>query len=164
MTEEDIQHLFESVQKELALSFINYIDEHRYDGKMSVSNAECDDIVSAFVAKDWAKINRYYTKFIKHPTPRPQFFEKIVDAVAKEYYIDKASIFTPSRLRIVTDARHIIMYIALTHFDLSVDDICRYMGRSRSAVTHGIHSVSEQIEFNKSYRNKVHNILERIKL
>lgn len=65
MTEEDIQFLFESVQKELALSFINHIDEHRDKGKMCVSNMECDDIISAFVAKDWAKINRYYNKYIE---------------------------------------------------------------------------------------------------
>ena len=32
---------------------------------MSVSNMECDDIISAFVAKDWAKINRYYNKYIE---------------------------------------------------------------------------------------------------
>ena len=65
MTEEDVKFYFEIVQKELGLSFINYIDEHRDKRKMSVSNMECDDIISAFVAKDWAKINRYYNKYIE---------------------------------------------------------------------------------------------------
>lgn len=65
MTEEDIQFYYECIRKNLALSFINYIDEHRDKGKMCVSNMECDDIISAFVAKDWAKINRYYNKYIE---------------------------------------------------------------------------------------------------
>lgn len=65
MTEEDAKIYFESVQKGLGLSFINYIDEHRDKGKMCVSNMECEDIISAFVAKDWAKINRYYNKYIE---------------------------------------------------------------------------------------------------
>lgn len=48
-----------------ALSFINYLDAHRYEGKMCVSNEECEDIGDAFHNAMWDKLHRYYCKYIE---------------------------------------------------------------------------------------------------
>lgn len=48
-----------------ALSFINYLDAHRYEGKMCVSNGECEDIEDAFHNAMWDKLHRYYCKYIE---------------------------------------------------------------------------------------------------
>ena len=47
-----------------ATSFINYLDANRDEGKMNVSNMECEDIENAFMNADWAKLQRYHNKYI----------------------------------------------------------------------------------------------------
>lgn len=42
---------------------MNYLDENRPEGKMGLSNGECEDIDKAFKEGDWAKIMRYYEKY-----------------------------------------------------------------------------------------------------
>ena len=54
---------FQHIQKILALGFINYLDENRQDGKMCLSNAECDDIMKAVSEQDWIKLERYAKKY-----------------------------------------------------------------------------------------------------
>lgn len=79
---EDVQRIFEKqggqnpieehdflkiLSNSYSLSFINYLDAHLYEGKMCVSNAECEDIENAFRNADWGKICRYYNKFTQKP-------------------------------------------------------------------------------------------------
>lgn len=54
-----------NIRESLAFNFIHYLDEHRPDRKMCLSNGECADIVKAFESTDWDKILRYANKF--HP-------------------------------------------------------------------------------------------------
>lgn len=54
---------FKSGKHDLAIKFMNYLDENRPEGKMGLSNAECEDIDKAFKENDWAKIIRYYEKY-----------------------------------------------------------------------------------------------------
>lgn len=51
--------------RQCALSFIDYLDSNRYEGKMDVSNMECEDIENAFMNADWEKLHRYHNKYIK---------------------------------------------------------------------------------------------------
>ena len=55
--------------RELALSFMAYLDEHRPKGKMCLSNGECADIEKAFIEHDWDKIMRYANKYQPHWKP-----------------------------------------------------------------------------------------------
>lgn len=64
----EMDKLVKGAYKTLALSFISYLDAHSYEGKMCVSNAECEDIEDAFANADWGKIGRYYNKFTQKPT------------------------------------------------------------------------------------------------
>ena len=54
-----------------ALSFIKYLDTHRYEGKMCVSNGECEDIEDAFHNAMWDKLHRYYCKYIEKQGEKP---------------------------------------------------------------------------------------------
>lgn len=57
------EEIYQSAKHDLAIKFMNYLDENRPEGKMSLSNGECEDIDKAFKENDWAKIMRYVEKY-----------------------------------------------------------------------------------------------------
>ena len=57
------QEIYQSVKHDLAIKFMNYLDENRPEGKMCLSNGECEDIDKAFKENDWNKIIRYIEKY-----------------------------------------------------------------------------------------------------
>ncbi len=93
LTEEEQNRFAKCVLSSCAMSFINYLDAHLYEGKMCVSNGECEDIENAFQNAMWDKLHRYYCKFTEkqkepHYTKRNALFDKCVaecdPAVMKE--------------------------------------------------------------------------------
>ena len=56
--------LWNSLQDVLALGFIHFLNENRQDGKMCLSNAECQDIMDAFLNKKWERIKQYSDKYL----------------------------------------------------------------------------------------------------
>ena len=54
----------ESLSRILAIGFMDYLDKNRTEGKMCLSNAECDDIMKAFRKQDWERIKRYGDKYL----------------------------------------------------------------------------------------------------
>ena len=58
---------FKLGKHQLAIKFMNYLDENRPEGKMSLSNGECEDIDKAFKENDWPKIMRYVEKYSSQP-------------------------------------------------------------------------------------------------
>jgi hypothetical protein len=56
--------LWNSLHDVLALGFIHFLNENRQDGKMCLSNAECQEIMDAFLNKKWEKIKRYSDKYL----------------------------------------------------------------------------------------------------
>ena len=68
-----------------ALSFINYLDAHRYIGKMCVSNGECEDIVDAFHNGMWDKLHRYYCKYIEKQDDEPNDEQDLADVKNQEF-------------------------------------------------------------------------------
>lgn len=67
----------------LAIKFMNYLDENRPEGKMSLSNAECEDIDKAFKENDWAKIMRYYEKYRPHWKPSEEQMDSLRDTIVQ---------------------------------------------------------------------------------
>lgn len=57
--------IYKSAKHDFAIRFMNYLDENRPKGKMSLSNDECEDIDKAFRENDWAKILMYAEKYGK---------------------------------------------------------------------------------------------------
>lgn len=56
---------YNKVKRTLSLSFMNFLDNNRPDGKMCLSNGECFDIDKAFDEMDFAKLFRYVKKYLK---------------------------------------------------------------------------------------------------
>lgn len=65
---------FKLGKHQLAIKFMNYLDENRPEGKMSLSNGECEDIDKAFKENDWPKIMRYVEKY--SPQPKQEWSEE----------------------------------------------------------------------------------------
>lgn len=65
LTEEEQRIVTDGLLRKCALNFVEYLDAHRYEGKMCVSNGECKDIEDAFSKATWDKLHRYYCKYIE---------------------------------------------------------------------------------------------------
>ena len=65
LSEEEQNKFAKCVLSGCAISFINYLDAHAFNGKMCVSNGECEDIENAFQNAMWDRLHRYYRKFIE---------------------------------------------------------------------------------------------------
>ena len=64
-SEEEENRFAKVVLSSCASSFIDYLDAHKYEGKMCVSNGECQDIENAFHNAMWDRLHRYYCKYIE---------------------------------------------------------------------------------------------------
>ena len=65
LSEEEQNKFAKGVLTSCASSFIDYLDAHKYEGKMCVSNGECEDIENAFHNAMWDRLYRYYCKYIE---------------------------------------------------------------------------------------------------
>ncbi len=65
LSEEEQNRISKGVLTSCAMSFIDYLDAHKYEGKMCVSNGECEDIENAFHNAMWDRLHRYYCKYIE---------------------------------------------------------------------------------------------------
>jgi len=65
LSEEEQNRFAKCVLTSCASSFIDYLDAHKYEGKMCVSNGECEDIENAFHNAMWDRLHRYYCKYIE---------------------------------------------------------------------------------------------------
>ena len=65
LSEEEQNKFAKSVLSSCAMSFIDYLDAHKYEGKMCVSNGECEDIENAFHNAMWDRLHRYYCKYME---------------------------------------------------------------------------------------------------
>lgn len=65
LSEEEQNRFAKGVLSSCALSFIDYLDAHKYEGKMCVSNSECEGIENAFHNAMWDRLHRYYCKYIE---------------------------------------------------------------------------------------------------
>ena len=77
LSKDEQNKLAKGVLRSCAFSFINYLDSHRYEGKMDVSNGECEDIENAFQNAMWDRLHRYYCKYIeKQGEQKPAWSEE----------------------------------------------------------------------------------------
>lgn len=65
LSEEEQNRFAKGVLSSCAMSFIDYLDAHKNEGKMCVSNGECVDIENAFHNSMWDRLHRYYCKYIE---------------------------------------------------------------------------------------------------
>lgn len=77
--------IYQATKHDLAIRFMNYLDENRPEGKMSLSNGECEDIDKAFKENDWTKIIQYAKKYLIQSEQKPaEWSEDIIRKGIKE--------------------------------------------------------------------------------
>lgn len=76
--EEMVANIRRGTKKILSHDFMEFLDSHRYEGKMCLSNGECKNIEDAFVKGDWDMIGRYYNKYIQEPAKWSEEDEKMI--------------------------------------------------------------------------------------
>jgi hypothetical protein len=72
---------FKSGKHELAIRFMDYLDENRPEDKMGLSNSECEDIDKAFNENDWNKIIRYIEKYKPRWKPSEEQMSALSDTL-----------------------------------------------------------------------------------
>jgi len=85
---------FKLGKHQLAITFIKYLDENRQEGKMCLSNSECEDIDKAFMENNWAKIMRYAEKYWPQWKPSEEQMRALTDALEDmpEHYKPKCTL------------------------------------------------------------------------
>ena len=73
-------------------------------------------------------------------------FDMIVENTAEFYHLNPDAIFSKSRLRVIADARQMIMYLCHKHTDLSSPAIGAKLNRKHTTVLHGISTISERLQ------------------
>jgi len=76
------EETYQAAKHDIAIRFMNYLDENRPEGKMSLSNGECEDIDKAFKENDWAKIIRYVEKYCPSWKPSEEQMEALENSTA----------------------------------------------------------------------------------
>ena len=79
LSEEEQNRFAKGILTSCAMSFIDYLDAHKYEGKMCVSNGECEDIENAFHNAMWDKLHRYYGKYIEKQGEKNPYKEDFGD-------------------------------------------------------------------------------------
>ena len=79
------EEIYQSAKHDLAIKFMNYLDENRPEGKMCLSNGECEDIDKAFKENDWAKIMRYVEKYRPSWKPSDEQMQCLLAVITNQY-------------------------------------------------------------------------------
>lgn len=56
---------YAAAEKAIAISLMHYLDDHRPENKMCLSNGECAQIENAVHDKDWELVIKYIKKYTK---------------------------------------------------------------------------------------------------
>jgi len=97
-------------------------------------------------------------------TPKVQTVERIRDTVCEYFSLTVDAISTKSRKRELVQARQIAMYLSKQMTNNSLASIGNLIGqRDHATVLHACKIVSDLMEFDKSFRENVKEIEERLK-
>lgn len=98
----------------------------------------------------------------KAPAPRINF-DMIVEATAEYMQMNPDVIFSRSRMRDISDARQIIMYLASKYADLSTTAIGAKLNREHTTVIHGIRNIQSRLSVEKELSETIQLIERRMK-
>lgn len=101
---------------------------------------------------------------IVNVTKKTNTVEKIRDAVCEYFSVSLEDIFTKSRKREIVQARQIAMYLSKQMTQSSLSYIGNAIGkRDHATVLYACKTVNDLMEIDKSFRNKVKEIEEKLK-
>lgn len=105
------------------------------------------------ITLDWA---RKRLPGVFDPAPASVTVAGIIEAVAKFHNLRSADITGTKRTRTLTRPRHIAMYLARAHTNLSFPELGREFGdRDHSTIQHGFRKVREELEVDPDLAYKV---------
>ena len=90
--------------------------------------------------------------------------DRIIDAVAAEFYTTRGAIYSRCRTQQIADARHTVIYLAIHYTIMSSGDIALELDRSLSSVSHAMTSIENKFETDQSFRMKINRIYKRLKI
>ena len=90
-------------------------------------------------------------------------FDMVVDATAEYFGLSPDVIFSKSRIRDISDARMVAMYLGSKLTGLSAKAISRRLGRQHSTILHGIKTVKERMPFTRDLAKAVEIIETELK-
>lgn len=99
---------------------------------------------------------------------KQEVFNQYVDKVAEQVRITKEELFSKSKRRELSDARHLLYYLcSVRHMQITY--IQKYMRENgyeiqHSSIIHGINSVEKKVEKDVDYRNIVKEISKSVSI
>ncbi|MBU0718021.1 MAG: chromosomal replication initiator protein DnaA, partial [Planctomycetes bacterium] len=95
---------------------------------------------------------------------RPVSIPQILEAVARRYNVKAAEIQGKNRSKVITQPRHICMYLARQLTSLSLQQIGGYFGgRDHSTVLHGSRAIAEHLQADSQLRAVIDEVATEIK-
>lgn len=96
--------------------------------------------------------------FVKKVEKKAVNFDMIVEHTAEYFRLNPDVIFSKSRLREISDARQMIMYLCKKHTGLSSTSIGSKLNRQHATVLHGIASIEDRLQYSKELAETVASI------
>ena len=147
-------------------SVVNYIAEN-----VNESVRELEGIIHSLLAqsilynreKDMDLAERIIRKAVRIEN-KPITIDNIISKVCAHYDLDESVIHTKSRKREIVQIRHIAMYLAKKHTEISASKIGMLIGnRDHATVLHACKTVKDLIEINKSFKSDIEEIEAALK-
>ena len=82
-------------------------------------------------------------------------FDMIVEATAEYYRLNPDVIFSKSRVRDISDARQVVMYLCHKLTSLSAGAIGQKLNRSHATVLHGVAAVKDRLPLVKNLSDAI---------
>lgn len=95
---------------------------------------------------------------VKPSTKKVLNFDMILEVTSEHYNLNPDAIFSASRMRDISDARQVIMYLVHKHTQLSSPAIGHKLNRKHTTVLHGINSIKDRLPYSKELTEAVNAI------
>ena len=93
----------------------------------------------------------------------PETIRNITDhcvSVACDFFKkNKSDLLAQVRFADVVKVRQIVMFAAVTQYEVSLAEVGRYFSKDHATVIHSVKAVRDQIEFNEKYAQEVQDYL-----
>lgn len=85
-------------------------------------------------------------------------FDMILEVTSEHFKLNPDAIYSSSRMRDISDARQVIMYLVHKHTQLSSPAIGHKLNRKHTTVLHGINSIKERLPFSQDLTDAINAI------
>ena len=74
---------------------------------------------------------------------------KYVDAVCGQLDIEVSEVISHNRNRLISDLRHVIMYVLRNEFDMTFSEVCSFLHRDHATAIHGTKKIQNLLDTNQ---------------